>query len=70
MKVKSVLPWQIMPGNKIIHEIDGAVQVTFTQPEGAGGTYIQYRDRYGLQASFRRGPFDRVLKAVDQGGLF
>lgn len=70
MQVKSVLPRQIMPGDKIIHEIDGAVQVTFTQPDGTGGTYIQYRDRYGLQASFRRSPFDRVLKVVDQGGLF
>lgn len=70
MQIKSVLPWQIMPGNKIIHEIDGVVQVTFTQPNSSGGTYIQYRDRYGLQASFRRGPFDRVLKVVDQGGLF
>lgn len=70
MQIKSVLPWQIMPGNKIIHEIDGAVQVTFTQPDGSGGMYIQYRDRYGLQASFRRGPFDRVLKVVDRGGLF
>lgn len=70
MQVKSVLPWQIMPGDKIIHVIDGAVQVTLTQPEGSGGTYIQYRDRYGLQASFRRGPFDRVLKVVDRGGLF
>lgn len=70
MQIKSVLPWQIMPCDKIIHEIDGAVQVTFTQPDGSGGTYIQYRDRYGLQASFRRGPFDRVLKVVDRGGLF
>lgn len=70
MQIKSVLPWQIMPGNKIIHRIDGAVQVTFTRPDGSGGTYIQYRDRYGLQASFRRGPFDRVLKVVDQEGLF
>lgn len=70
MQIKSVLPWQIMPGDKIIHEIDGAVQVTFTQPEGSGGTYIQYRDRYGLQASFRCSPFDRVLKVVDRGGLF
>lgn len=70
MQIKSVLPWQIMPGNKIIHKIDGVVQVTFTQPEGSGGTYIQYRDRYGLPASFRRGPFDRVLKVVGQEGLF
>lgn len=70
MQIKSVLPWQIMPGNKIIHEIDGVVQVTFTQPDGSGGAYIQYSDRYGLQASFRRGPFDRVLKVVDRGGLF
>ena len=70
MKVKSILPWQIMPGDKIIHEIDGAVRVTFTQPDGSGGTYIQFCDRYGLQASFRRGPFDRVLKVVDRGGLF
>lgn len=70
MQIKSVFPWQIIPGNKIIHEIDGAVQVTFTQPDGSGGTYIQYYDRYGLQASFRCGPFDRVLKVVDRGGLF
>lgn len=70
MQIKSVLPWQIMPGDKIIHEIDGAVQVTFTQPDGSGGTYIQYSDRYGLQASFRRGPFDRVSKVVDRGDLF
>lgn len=70
MQIKSVLPWQIMPDDKIIHEIDGVVRVTFTQPDGSGGTYIQYRDRYGLQASFRRGPFDRVLKVVDRGGLF
>lgn len=70
MQIKSVLPWQIIPGNKIIHEIDGAVQVTFTMPDGNGGTYIEYRDRYGLLASFRRGPFDQVLKVVDQGSLF
>lgn len=70
MQVKSVLPWQVLPGNKIIHEIDGVVQVTFTQPDGSGGTYIQYFDRYGLQASFRRGPFDRVLKVIDRGSLF
>lgn len=70
MQTKAVLPWQVMPCDQIIHEIDGVVRVTFTQPDGFGGTYIQYRDRYGLQASFRRGPFDRVLKVVDQGGLF
>lgn len=70
MKVKSVRPWQIMPGNKIIHKIDGVVQVTFTQPDGSGGTYIQYHDRYGLQASFRCSPFDQVLKVVNRGGLF
>lgn len=70
MQIKSVLPWQIMPGNKIIHEIDGVVQVTFTRPDGAGGTYIQYRDRYGLPETFRCGPFDRVRKVVDRGGLF
>ena len=69
MQIKSVLPWQIIPGNKIPHEIDGAVQVTFTRPDDLGGTYIEYRDRYGLPASFRRGPFDRVLKVVDRGGL-
>lgn len=70
MKVKSVLPRQVMPGNKIIHEIDGAVQVICTLPDGSGGTYIQYRDRYGLPATFRCGLFDRVLKVVDRGGLF
>lgn len=70
MQVKSVLPWQIMPGDKIIHEIDGAVQVTFTRPDGSGGAYIEYRDRYGLPETFRRRPFDRVLKVVDQGSLF
>ena len=70
MQTKSVLPWQIMPGNKIIHEIDGTVQVTSTWPDGSGGTYIQYRDRYGLPAAFRCGLFDRVLKVVDQGGPF
>lgn len=70
MQTKAVLPWQIMPCDKIIHAIDGTVQVTFTQPDGLGGTYIEYRDRYGLPATFRCGPFDRVLKVVDQGGLF
>lgn len=70
MQIKSVPPWQIMPGDKIIHEIDGAVQVAFTRPDGFGGTYIEYRDRYGLPASFRRRPFDRVSKVVGRGGLF
>lgn len=70
MQTKAVLPWQVMPCDQIIHEIDGVVWVTFTQPDGFGGTYIQYCDRYGLQASFRCGPFDRVLKVVDRGGLF
>lgn len=70
MRIKSVLPWQIMPGDKIIHEIDGAVQVIFTWPDGNGGTYIQYRDRYGLPAVFRRVLLDRVLKVVDQGSPF
>lgn len=70
MRIKAVPQWQIMPGNKIIHEIEGIVQVTFTQPDGLGGTYIQYRDRYGLPETFRCGPFDRVLKVVDRGGLF
>lgn len=69
MQIKSVLPWQILPGNKVMHEIDGVVQVTFTQSDGCGGMYIEYRDRYGLPATFRCGPFDRVLKVVDQGGL-
>lgn len=70
MQIKAVLPWQNMPGNKIIHKIDGVVQVTSTQPDGSGGTYIQFLDRYGLLASFRCGPFERVLKVVDLGGLF
>ena len=70
MLTKAVLPWRIRPGDKIIHEIDGVVRVTFTQPDGSRGTYIQYRDRYGLQASFRRGPFERVLKVIDQEGSF
>ena len=70
MQIKSVLPWQITPGDKIIHEIDGAVQVTFIRPDGTGGTYFEYYDRYGLPETFRRGPFDRVLKVVDRGGLF
>lgn len=70
MQIKAVFPWQIMPGDKILHKIEGIVQVTFTQPDGTGGTYFEYYDRYGLPATFRRGPFDRVLKVVDQGGLF
>jgi len=70
MQIKSVHPWHIMPGNKIYHKIDGIVRVTSTQPSGSGGTYIQFHDRFGLLASFRCGPFDRVLKVVDQGDLF
>ena len=70
MQIKSVLPWQIMPGNKILHKIEGIVQVTFIQPDGTGGTYFEYYDRYGLLETFRCGPFDRVLKVVDRGGLF
>lgn len=62
MQIKSVLPWQIMPGDKILHKIEGIVQVTFIRPDGNGGTYFEYYDRCG--------PFDRVLKVVDQGGLF
>lgn len=70
MQIKSVLPWQIMPGDKIIHRTEGVVQVTFIRPDGFGGTYFEYYDRYGLPETFRCGPFDRVLKVVDQGGLF
>lgn len=70
MQIKSVLPWQIMPGNKILHKIEGIVQVTFIRPDGTGGTYFEYYDRYGLLETFRCGPFDQVLKVVDQGGLF
>ena len=71
MRTKAVLPWQIISGNKIIHKIDGAVRVIYTQPDGLGGTYIEYLDRYGLRASLRYGPFEQVLKVVDQQeGLF
>lgn len=70
MQIKSVLPWQIMPGDKILHRIEGVVQVTFIRPDGTGGTYFEYYDRYGLPETFRCGPFDRVLKVVDRGGLF
>lgn len=70
MQIKSVLPWQIRPGDKILHKIEDIVQITFTRPDGTGGTYFEYRDRYGLPATFRRRPFDRVLKVVDRGGLF
>lgn len=70
MQIKSVLPWQIMPGNKILHKIEGIVQVTFIRPDSTGGTYFEYSDRYGLPGTFRCGPFDRVLKVVDPGGLF
>lgn len=70
MQIKSVPPWQIVPGNKILHRIEGVVQVTFIRPDGTGGTYFEYYDRYGLPETFRCGPFDRVLKVVDRGGLF
>lgn len=70
MMTKAVLPWRIRPGDRILHEIEGVVQVTSTQPDGTGGTYFDYNDRYGLPATFRRGPFERVLKVVDQRSLF
>lgn len=70
MLTKAVLPWRIRPGDLIIHRTEGVVRVTATQPDGSGGTYFDYNDRYGLPATFRRGPFDRVLKVVDRGGLF
>lgn len=70
MQTKAVLPWQIMPGDKILHKTEGVVQVTFIRLDGTGSTYFEYYDRYGLLETFRCSPFDRVLKAVDQGGLF
>lgn len=70
MQIKSVLPWQIMPGDKILHKIEGIVQVTFIWPDGTGGTYFEYYDRYGLPETFKCGPLDQVLKVVDRGGLF
>lgn len=70
MMTKAVLPWQVMPGDQILHKIEGIVRVTFTQPDGYGGTYFDYYDRYGLPATFRCGPFERVLKVVDRKGLF
>lgn len=70
MQIKSVLPWQIMPGDRILHRTEGAVQVTFIQPDGTEGRYFEYYDRYGLPETFRCGPFDRVLKVVGQRGLF
>lgn len=70
MQTKAVLPWRIRPGDLILHTIEGVVQVTSIQPDGEGGTYFDYTDRYGLPATFRRGPFDRVLKVVDREGLF
>lgn len=70
MMTKAVLPWRIRPGDRILHKIEGAVQVTFIQPDGTGGMYFEYYDRYGLPETFRCGPYDRVLKVVDRGGLF
>lgn len=70
MRIKAVPLWRIRPGDKILHKIEGIVQVTFIRPDGTGGTYFEYYDRYGLPETFRCGPFDRVLKVVDRGGLF
>lgn len=70
MLTKAVLPWRIRPGDLIIHRIEGVVRVTAIQPDGSGGTYFDYNDRYGLPATFRRGPFERVLKVIGQEGLF
>lgn len=70
MRIKAVPQWRIRPGDKILHKIEGVVQVTFIRPDGTGGTYFEYHDRYGLLATFRRGPFERMLKVIDQGGLF
>ena len=70
MQTKAVLPWQVTPGNKILHRTEGVVRVTFIRPDSTGGTYFEYYDRYGLPETFRCGPFDRVMKVVDQGGLF
>lgn len=41
MQIKSVLPRQIMPGDKILHKIEGIVQVTFTQPDGTGDLQVR-----------------------------
>lgn len=68
MVTKAVLPWRIRPGDHIIHRIEGVVQVTYTRSGGTGGTYFDYYDRYELPETFRCGPFDRVLKVVDQRG--
>lgn len=70
MLTKVVPPWQIRPGDLIIHRTEGVIRVTAIQPDGSGGTYFDYNDRYGLLETFRRGPFEPVLKVVDQGGLF
>jgi len=48
MQIKSVLPWQIMPGNKILHEIDGVVQVTFIPPEAVGPNKSNLNDSIDL----------------------
>lgn len=69
MLTEAVPPWQVMPGDSILHR-RGIARVTFIQPDGLGGTYFDYYDRYGLPATFRCGPFDQVLKVIDQGGLF
>lgn len=69
MLTKAVLPWRIRPGDLILHR-GKIIRVTDIQPDGSGGTYFDYNDRYGLPATFRRGPFERVLKVIDQGGSF
>lgn len=66
MQKKAVFPWQLIPCDQIIHH-GQIVRVTFTHPDGTGKTYT---DRYGLPATFRRGPFERVLKVIDSGRLF
>lgn len=64
MRTKAVFPRQIMPCDLIIHN-GRVVRIISTQPDGTGKTYFDYTDRYGLPATFRRGPFERVLKVID-----
>lgn len=69
MRTKALFPRHIMPCDQIIHN-GRVVRVASTQPDGTGKTYIDYADRYGLPATFRCGPFERVLKVIDPGRLF